>query len=74
MQYQSFSSLAPEEEKEFVVFEQRTVEAAKSANTIGWGIAGGMLLLTLLIVLGFWAPLRPAGGEEPEPKPAATAH
>ncbi len=73
MEYQAFSSLPPEEEREFVVFEQRTVEASKSANMIGWGIAGGMLLLTLIIVVGFWAPLKVPGAEEPEPT-HTTAH
>ena len=76
MEYHSFSSLPPEEERQFVVFEKRTAEAAKSANNIGFGVATGLLVLTLAIVLGFWAPIKAPGVEEEQgapPQPAASS-
>lgn len=67
MNYESFSSLPPEEERQFVVFEQRTVESAKKANVIGIVVAGAFALLTLIIVMSYWGtlPKNKFGEEEP---------
>ncbi|MFH0900714.1 MAG: hypothetical protein V2A73_08815 [Pseudomonadota bacterium] len=73
MDYEGFSSWPEGEEKTFVVFEQRMVEATKKANLVGGGVSLGLLVVTLAIVLGFWAPLKPMGGEGGEPAAAQSA-
>ena len=51
--YQDFSSWQPDQERHFVVFEQRTVESARRAWTIG-GLAGaGFFALILIIYFAF---------------------
>ncbi len=49
MSYQNFTSLPPEQEQQFVVFERQSVESSKKALTLGL-IAGGALGLLLIIV------------------------
>ena len=49
--YEHFTSLTPEEEREFLVYEQRTREAAKKANIIGWASAGAFLLFIFIAIL-----------------------
>ena len=61
--YESFSSLPPEEEHKFVVFEERTQKAERSANLIGWGLACTLAAITLLIVFAYWGPISHPGGE-----------
>ena len=73
MESQSFSSLPPEEEAQFVVFEQSTVENAKKANQIGLFLSLGILAVFLGIVAAFWAPLKPIDQAE-GPSPAESKH
>lgn len=72
MTYESFSSLPPHEEQQFVVFEQRTAESAKKAMVIGTGVAGSLFLVILIVVIAFWGPLKEfdAGAED---SPGASA-
>ena len=49
MSYSNFTSLPPEEEQQFVVFERRTVEESKRAMTLGW-ISGGVVGLILIVL------------------------
>jgi|GEM_PF-5307660 len=68
---QDFSSMPPEQEREFVVFEQRLQSSSKSALTIG-AIVGGVLgLLIVAIVLSGSEPEPLIKVEEPEAAPAA---
>ncbi len=57
MSYQNFTSLPPEQEQHFVVFERQSVESSKKALTMGL-IAGGALGL-LLIIIQFTIPPTP---------------
>jgi hypothetical protein len=50
MSYSNFSSLPPEEEQQFVVFERRSVEASRKAMTIGL-ISSGLLGLFITILV-----------------------
>jgi len=52
-QYSDFSSWQPEQERHFVVFEQRTIEAGKRAWTIGVIAGIGVFLLIVMIVVSF---------------------
>jgi hypothetical protein len=72
MMYESFSSLPPHEEQQFVVFEQRTAESAKKAMTVGVGVAGSLFLVILVVVIAFWGPLKEFDAPA-EDKPAASA-
>jgi len=51
--FQDFSSWQPEQERQFVVFEQRTVEASKRAWAIGIfaGIAFGIAMIGITIAV-----------------------
>ena len=51
MSYSNFSSLPPEEEQHFVVFERRSVEASKKAMTIGLITSGLLGLFITVLVL-----------------------
>src|SRR5262245_54030202 len=73
MSYDSFSSLPPEEDQQFVVFEQRTVESSKKAQTIGWAVAGGVLLFVLITVFSNWGTLHKPSEEEPAEEEHAAA-
>jgi hypothetical protein len=68
--YDSFTSLSPEEERTFLPFEQRMQDASRSATVIGFGLAGGIGLLALLIVLAFWGPITQPGEEAAGQAPA----
>lgn len=86
--YQDFSSLPPDQERNFVVFEQRSQETSKKALTFGM-VAGAIFgLLVVIIFLSYDAPENPhaddfaavEASEEPrspsapaEPAPAAAA-
>jgi len=50
-QFQDFSSWQPEQERQFVVFEQRTVEASKRAWAIGLvaGVAFGIAVICVAV-------------------------
>jgi hypothetical protein len=73
MEYEAFTSLAPAEEKQFVVFEEHMRTTSSFANKAGFIAAGAIGGVMILIVLAFWAPLKPYGGEEEAAaeKPAA---
>ena len=51
-QYKDFTSLSPEQEQTFVVFEKRTVETGQTAIKLGLAVAGVMGILVMIIVLG----------------------
>jgi hypothetical protein len=83
--YQDFSSLPPDQEREFIVFEQRSRESAKAALTIGVVVAAIYGLLTVVVVfshekpkplieaddLGASSVLSDVSREPPAPPPAA---
>jgi cytoskeletal protein RodZ len=56
MEYTNFTSLTPEEERTFVVYERRTVETGKKAWTIGAIVGGAFFLLVMVMYLAFDAP------------------
>lgn len=64
MAYQDFTSLPPEQERTFVVYEQYSTEASKKAITMG-AIAGGIVgLLAIILFLSFDAPKNPHAADE----------
>jgi uncharacterized membrane protein YgcG len=56
MEYRDFSSMPPEEERQFVSFERRTMTSAKKAWQFGYIAAAAFGVLTLIIVLSFDPP------------------
>jgi 2-oxoglutarate dehydrogenase E2 component (dihydrolipoamide succinyltransferase) len=79
---ENFSSFPPEEEREFVVYEERLNAAKRSAAIIGIGTAVGIGVVFLIIIIAFWSPLKPiippdetlrAQPAAPAPAPAAAA-
>ncbi len=56
MNYVDFTSLPPEEEAKFVVFEQRTQESAAKAIKIGAITAGIVGLFLVIVVFSFDKP------------------
>lgn len=56
MEYKDFTSLPPEQEKTFVVYERVSNEAGKKALTLGM-ICGGVIgLFAIILFLSFDAP------------------
>ena len=55
-EYKDFSSLPPETEREFVVYEKTSVEAAKKAKVAALAAAFGFLAIVIAIVASFPAP------------------
>jgi hypothetical protein len=55
-EYKDFSSLPPETEREFVVYEKTSVEAGKKAKVIALGVAFGFLAIVMVIVFSFPKP------------------
>lgn len=56
-EYQDFTSLPPDQERSFVVYERRTQETGKKAWTIG-GVAAGVIGLFIIVtVLSHDAPV-----------------
>jgi len=51
--YDSFTSMSPEEERTFIPFEERMQTASKSATVVGFGLAGAIGALVIIIVLAF---------------------
>jgi hypothetical protein len=51
-EYQNFSSLPPEKERDFVIFEKTSVEASQTAFRIGVITAVSFGILVVAIVLG----------------------
>lgn len=83
MEYNNFTSLPPEEERAFIVFEKRTREASSKSLQLGV-IAGGIVfLLVMVLFLAFDAPENKhaaaaeeeseLGAEDKPAKPAAKA-
>jgi hypothetical protein len=55
-QYENFTSLPPDKEREFVVYEKTSVEAGKKAWRIG-AICGAVFgLIVVIIAMSFEAP------------------
>ena len=54
--YNDFSSMPPEQERAFVVFEQRTRESSRAAFRIGVIVAGLYGLLMVIIVMSYDKP------------------
>ena len=50
---QDFTSLSPQEEQQFVVFERRSVNAGRAAATLAFIISGALLVVTVTVVLAF---------------------
>jgi hypothetical protein len=68
---ESFSSLPPEEEAQFRVFEEHQKANAKRAMVIGLTTAIGIGVLLLIIAAAFWGTaLKP--NQDTGPTPAAT--
>ena len=55
-QYEHFTSLPPNEEQTFVVYERRTVETGKKAMTIGMIASAVFGLLTIIVVFSHDKP------------------
>jgi hypothetical protein len=55
-EYKDFTSLPPEKEQEFVVYEKTSVEAGKKAKIIALIVAASFLALTMGIVFSFEPP------------------
>jgi hypothetical protein len=73
MSYESFSSLPPEEERHFAVFEEFTQQNAKRANVIGIVAALGFAALIIGIVAGFWGSIPKQKFDEGAEETAAAA-
>jgi hypothetical protein len=84
MSVESFSSMPPEEERHFAIYEERSRQSAKQANMIGLVSAGGVLVLTVIIAIAFRGQIKgpdfskepaeaaaPAAAAAPAPAPAA---
>jgi hypothetical protein len=65
--YDSFTSLPPDEERTFLPFEQRMQDASRSATVIGFGLAGAIGVLAILIIAAFWGPIQQTGFQEEQP-------
>ncbi len=63
-QYVNFTSLPPEEEQTFVVYEQRTQETAKKAVIAGLIAGAAVFLITLVLVLSHDKPKNLMEGED----------
>lgn len=56
MAYQNFTSLPPDEERQFVIYEQTATESRKKAMTLG-AIAGAVVgVFAIIIFLAYDAP------------------
>ena len=73
MSYESFSSMPPEEERHFAVFEEFTQQNAKRANVMGIVAAIGFATLIIGIVAAFWGSIPRPKFDEGAEEPAAAA-
>ena len=55
-EYKDFTSLPPDKESQFIVYEKQSVEASKKAMKIGMIVAGIFGLITVAIVFSFTPP------------------
>ena len=52
----NFSSLGPEEERQFVPQERNMRANEKSANMLGFGLGGGLFVLGMIVTVGMYSP------------------
>ncbi len=65
MEYQNFTSLPPDQERQFIVYEQTSVEARKKAMTLGI-IAGACVgVLAVMLFMAYDAPKNAHAVDEP---------
>ena len=62
--YSDFSSMPPDQEREFLVYEQRTRESEKTAWRIGGIVAGIYFALMIIVVLSHEKPPPLITGED----------
>jgi cytoskeletal protein RodZ len=55
-QYENFTSLPPNEEQTFVVYERRSVETGKKAMTLALIISAILGVITIIVVFSFDKP------------------
>jgi cytoskeletal protein RodZ len=55
-EYRDFSSLPPDKEQQFVVFEKTSVESADKAKKIGMIVSGIFGLVVVIVVFSFSKP------------------
>lgn len=55
-EYRDFTSLPPDKEQEFVVYEKTSVEAGRKAKIIALAVAVSFLVVTMAIVFSFDPP------------------
>lgn len=55
-EYRDFTSLPPDKEQEFVIYEKTSVEAGKKAKIISLAVAGSFLALVMAIVFSHDPP------------------
>ncbi len=68
MDYKNFTSLPPEQEQSFVIFERTSVEAGKKAMTIG-AICGAVFgVFIVMLVMSFDAPENKHAVKKPSAK------
>lgn len=65
-QYEHFTSLPPNEEQTFVVYERRTVESGKKAMTLGLIVSAVFGLLTIIVVFSHDKPKNLMADDEME--------
>ena len=73
MSYESFSSMPPEEERHFAVFEEFTQQNVKRANVVGLAAAIGFGVLVIGIVAAYWGTAPKAKFDEAAEESAAAA-
>lgn len=67
MEYKNFTSLPPEQEQSFVVYERTSIESAKKAFTVG-AICGGIVGVLAIFFYMAFDPPKNAHAVDPEPK------
>ena len=65
MEYKNFTSLPPEQEQSFVIYEQTSIESGKKALTLGM-ICGGVVGVLAIIFYMAFDPPKNAHAVEPE--------
>lgn len=67
-EYKDFTSMPPEQEQQFVVFEKHSVETGNWAKKLGMIVAGVFGVVVCVVVLSFDAPpsLMGGGGDKGE--------
>lgn len=65
MEYQNFTSLPPEQERQFVIYEQTAVEARKKAMTLGAIVGACVGVFALILFFSYDAPINAHAVEMP---------